>query len=74
MNTKTVRELINIAKELDLRGCCNPIWADLIALLSEQSTEEMPTAPARTQMYKKMLVHPVKMMSFLEAVVMATKL
>ena len=45
MNTKTVRELRSIAKDKGLCGYYKLKKADLVALLSEQSAEEMPKSP-----------------------------
>ena len=45
MNTKTVRELRSIAKDKGLHGYYKLKKADLVALLLEQSSEEMPTPP-----------------------------
>ena len=47
-NTKTVRELRSIGKHKDLRGYYKLKKADLVAVLLEQSTEEMPTPPPRS--------------------------
>ena len=47
MNTKTVRELRSIAKYKGLHGYHKLKKADLVALLLEQSSEEMPTPPTR---------------------------
>ena len=47
INTKTVRELRSIAKDKGLHGYYKLKKADLVALLLEQSSEEMPTSPAR---------------------------
>ena len=46
-NTKTVRELRSIGKDKDLRDYYKLKKADLVAVLLEQSTEEMPTPPPR---------------------------
>ena len=50
MNTKTVRELRSIAKDKGFRGYYQLKKADLVALLLEQPTEEMPTPPPRSSM------------------------
>ena len=47
MNTKTVRELRSIAMDKGLHSYYKLKKADLVALLLEQSSEEMPTSPAR---------------------------
>ena len=47
MNTKTVRELRSIVKDKSLRGFYKLKKADLLALLLEQSSEEIPTPPPR---------------------------
>ena len=48
MNSKTVRELRSIAKDKGLHGFYKLKKADLVALLLEQSSEEMLTPPPRT--------------------------
>ena len=58
---------------MSLRGYYNPKKTDLIALLSEQSTKEMPATPPGTKRYKRMPLHPVKIMIFLAAVAMTAK-
>ena len=58
MNTKTVHELRDIAKDQGLHGYCKLKKADLIALLSKESTKEMP--PPRTKGKKGRSVLPVK--------------
>ena len=50
MNTKTARELRSIAKDKDIRGYYKLKKADLVALLLEQSTEEMSTPQPRSRM------------------------
>ena len=47
MNSKTVCELRTIAKDKDLHGNYKLRKADLVALLLEQSSEEMLTPPPR---------------------------
>ena len=47
-NTKTVRELRSIGKDKDLRDYYKLKKADLVAVLLEQSTEEMPMPPPRS--------------------------
>ena len=47
MNTKTVPELKSIAKNKGLRDFHKLKKADLLVLLLEQSSEEMPTSPSR---------------------------
>ena len=49
MNTKTVPELRSIAKDKGLRGYHKLKKDDLVALLLEQSAEEMPTPPPRAR-------------------------
>ena len=44
MNSKTIRELRSIVKDKGFRTYYNLKKADLVALLLEQSTEEMPTS------------------------------
>ena len=44
MNSKTIRELRSIVKDKGFRAYYNLKKADLVALLLEQSTEEMPTS------------------------------
>ena len=53
MNTKTVNELRSISEDKGLRGDYKLKKADLIALLLEQSTEEMPRPPPRTKERKE---------------------
>ena len=60
MNTKTVRELRTIAKDKDLRGFYKLKKADLLALLLEQPSEEMPTAAPRSKRKERRPVLPVK--------------
>ena len=47
MNSKTERELRSIVKDKGLRGYYKLKKANLVALLLEQSTEEIPTSPPR---------------------------
>ena len=47
MNTKTVPELKSIAKNKGLRDFYKLKKADLLVLLLEQSSEEIPTSPSR---------------------------
>ena len=47
MNTKTVPELKSIAKNKGLHDFYKLKKADLLVLLLEQSSEEMPTSPSR---------------------------
>ena len=47
MNREKVRESRSIAKDKDLHGSYKLIKADLVALLLEQPSEEMPTPPPR---------------------------
>ena len=60
MNTKTVRELRSIALHKGLRGYYKLKKADLLALLSEQSSEEMPTPVPRSKGKKGRPVLPIK--------------
>ena len=48
MNTKTRRELRSIAKDKGFRGFYELKKTDLLALLLEQSAEEMPTPAPRS--------------------------
>ena len=60
MNTKTVNELRSIAKDKSLHGYCKLKKADLVALLLEQSNEEMSTPSLRVRWKKKIPALPVK--------------
>ena len=60
MNTKTVRELRSIALHKGLRGYYKLKKADLLALLLEQSSEEMPTPAPRSKGKKRRPVLPIK--------------
>ena len=60
MNTKTVHELRSIAKDKGLRGYYKFKKDDLVALLLEQSPEEMPTPPPRAKGKERGPVLPVK--------------
>ena len=53
MSTKTVRELRSIARGKGLHGYCKLNKTDLVALLLEQSAEEMPKSPPRAQSPKE---------------------
>ena len=53
MNTKTVNEFRSIAKDKGLCGYYKLKKADLIALLLEQSTEEIPRPPPRNKVKKR---------------------
>ena len=53
MNTKTVRELRSIVKDKGLHGFYKLTKADLLALLLEKSSEEMPTPPPRVRGRRK---------------------
>ena len=55
-----IRELRSIAKDKRLRGFYKLKKADLLALLLEQSSEEMPTPAPRSKGEKKRPVLPVK--------------
>ena len=63
MNTKTVRELKSIAKDKGLHGYYKLKKADLVALLLEQSSEEMPTSPPRASGKERRRALPVKIIS-----------
>ena len=63
MNTKTVRELRSIAKDKGLHGYYKLKKADLVALLLEQSSEEMPTPPPRARGKEERHPLPVKIIS-----------
>ena len=63
MNTKTVRELRSIAKDKGLHGYYKLKKADLVALLLEQSSEEMPTPPPRASGKEERHPLPVKIIS-----------
>ena len=66
MNTKTVRELRSIAKDKGLRGYYKLKKDDLVALLLEQSAEELPTAPPRARERERRPVLPVKIIPSLQ--------
>ena len=63
MNTKIVRELRSISKNKGLRGFYKLKKADLLALLLEQSSEEMPTPPPRASGKEERHPLPVKIIS-----------
>ena len=60
MNTKTVPELRSIAKDKGLRGYHTLKKDDLVALLLEQSAEEMPTPPPRARRRERRPVPSIK--------------
>ena len=60
MNTKKIRKLGSIAKDKGLRGFYKLKKADLLALLLEQSSEEMPTSASRRKGKERRPVLPVK--------------
>ena len=60
MNTKSLRELRSIAKDKGLRGFYKLKKDDLLALLLEQSSEEMSTPPPRGKGKERRLVLPIK--------------
>ena len=60
MNTKTVRELRSIVKDKGLHGFYKLTKADLLALLLEKSSEEMPTPPPRASGKEGRRTLPVK--------------
>ena len=63
MNTKTVRELRSIVKDKGLHGFYKLTKADLLALLLEKSSEEMPTPPPRASGKKGRSALPLKIIS-----------
>ena len=63
MNTKTIRELRSKLKDKGLRGFYNLKKAGLLALLLEQSSEEMPTSPPRASGTERRRTLPVKIIS-----------
>ena len=63
MNTKTVPELKSIAQNKGLRDFYKFEKADLLALLLEQSSEEMPTSPPRASGKEGRRALPVKIIS-----------
>ena len=63
MNTRTVRELRSIAKDKGLRGYYKLKKADLVALLLEQSNEEIPTPPPRASREQRRPVLPINIAS-----------
>ena len=60
MNTKTTRELRSIAKDKGLHGFYKLKKADLLALLLEQLSKEMPTPSPRSNWKEKKPVLLVK--------------
>ena len=60
MDTKTINELRSFARDKGLRGYYKLKKADLIVLLLEQSTEEMPTPTLRSKGKKRRPVITVK--------------
>ena len=60
MNSKTVRELRSIAKYKVLRGYYKLKKDDLVALLLEESAQEMPSPLPRTKGKKRRFVLPAK--------------
>ena len=62
MNSKTECELRSIVKDKGLRGYYKLKKADLVALLLEQSTEEIPTSPPRGR--EKIIPSPQEMDEF----------
>ena len=60
MNTKIVRELRRIAKDKGLRGYYKFKKDDLVALLLEQSAEEIPAPPPTSRGEKRSPIVPVK--------------
>ena len=60
MNTKTVQELRSITKGKGLHGYHKLKKDELVALLLEQSAEEMPTPAPRSRGKERKPVLPVK--------------
>ena len=60
MNTKTTRELRSIAKDKGLHGFYKLKKADLLALLLEQLSKEMPTPSPRSNWKERKPVLLVK--------------
>ena len=60
LNTKTIRELRSIAKDKGLHGFHKLKKADLLTLLLEQLSEEMPTPSPRRKGKERKLVLLVK--------------
>ena len=58
MSTKTVRELRSIAKDKGLHGYYRLKKDDLVALLLEQSAEQIPPPPPRARGRKEGLYFP----------------
>ena len=63
MNTKTIGELRSIAKDKGLHGYYKLKKDDLVAILLEQSAEEMPTPAPRSKGKKRRPVVPVRIIS-----------
>ena len=63
MNTKIVRKLRSISNDKDLRGFYKLKKADLLALLLEQSSVEMPTPPPRVSGKERRSTPHVKIIS-----------
>ena len=63
MNTKTIRKLRSTAKDKGLRGFYKLKKADLLALLFDKSSEEMPTPPPRSKGKDRRRALPVKIIS-----------
>ena len=63
MNSKIVRALRSIAKDKGLHGFYRLKKADFVALLLEQSSEEMPTPPPRASGKERRPLFPVKIIS-----------
>ena len=60
MNGKAIHKLRSIAKDKGLHGYYKLKKADLVALLLEQSAEEIPTPPPRAKGKKRRPVLPTK--------------
>ena len=63
MNTKTIRKLRSTAKDKGLRGFYKLKKADLLALLFDKSSEEMPTPPPRSKGKDRRRALPVEIIS-----------
>ena len=63
MDTKTARQLRTIAKGKDLHRYYKLKKSDLVALLLEQSAEEMPTSPQRASGKEKRCALPIRIIS-----------
>lgn len=66
MNNQTVLVLRAISKEQDLGGYYKLKKANLISLLSTQSTQEMQIPSSRTRKHKRKSFHTIKIISHSE--------